>query len=54
MKKNDGEIERIEKKLSNPGFVAKAPATVIDGERAKLEKYRETREALITAIEKLT
>lgn len=53
MKKNDGEIERIEKKLSNPGFVAKAPAAVIEGERAKLEKYRETREALITAIEKL-
>ena len=53
MKKNDGEIERIEKKLSNEGFVSKAPAQVIDGERAKLKKYLETREALITALAKL-
>ena len=53
MKKNDSEIERIEKKLSNEGFVAKAPAQVIEGERAKLQKYLETREALILALEKL-
>ncbi len=53
MKKNDAEIERIEKKLSNEGFVSKAPAQVIEGERAKLKKYLETREALIVALEKL-
>ena len=53
MKKNDSEIERIEKKLSNEGFVSKAPAAVIDGERAKLAKYLETREALKAAIAKL-
>ncbi|MBQ7387730.1 MAG: valine--tRNA ligase [Clostridia bacterium] len=53
MKKNDGEIERIEKKLSNEGFVAKAPAAVIDGERAKLKKYLEVRESLKVALEKL-
>ncbi len=53
MKKNDGEIERIEKKLSNEGFVSKAPAAVIDGERAKLKKYLETREALKAALAKL-
>jgi valyl-tRNA synthetase len=53
MKKNDGEIERIEKKLSNEGFVSKAPAAVIEGERAKLNKYLETREALAAAIKKL-
>ncbi len=53
MKKNDSEIERIEKKLSNEGFVAKAPAAVIEGERAKLEKYLETRAALEVAIAKL-
>ena len=53
MKKNDQEIERIEKKLSNEGFVAKAPAQVIEGERNKLKKYLETREALILAISKL-
>ncbi len=53
MKKNDQEIERIEKKLANEGFVAKAPAAVIDGERAKLAKYLETREALKLALSKL-
>ena len=53
VKKNDGEIERLEKKLSNEGFVAKAPAQVIEGERAKLKKYLETREALAAALAKL-
>ena len=53
MKKNDGEIERIEKKLSNEGFVSKAPAAVIEGERKKLAKYFEVREALTAALEKL-
>ncbi len=53
MKKNDSEIERLEKKLSNEGFVAKAPAAVIEGERAKLQKYLETRASLTAALEKL-
>jgi valyl-tRNA synthetase len=53
MKKNDGEIERIEKKLANEGFVAKAPAAVIDGEKAKLKKYLEVKEALTIALNKL-
>ncbi len=53
MKKNDAEIERIEKKLANEGFVSKAPAAVIDGERAKLKKYLEVRESLTVALERL-
>ena len=32
----DGEVKRIGGKLSNAGFVDKAPAAVIDKERAKL------------------
>ncbi len=40
------EIGRAEKKLSNQGFVAKAPAAVVDGERAKLERLRSELEAL--------
>ena len=39
--KLNGEIERIDKKLSNQGFVAKAPKAVVDGEKAKREKYEE-------------
>ena len=53
MAKNENEIERIEKKLSNEGFISKAPAAVVDAERKKLDKYLEVREALTAALEKL-
>ena len=36
-----GEITRIENKLSNEGFVAKAPPAVVEGERAKLAELAE-------------
>ncbi len=52
-KKLIGEIERIEKKLSNEGFVAKAPAAVVDGEKAKLAKYRENLDGVKAALAKL-
>ena len=52
-KKTISEIERLEKKLSNEGFVAKAPAAVIEGEKAKLEKYKEQLENIEAAIQKL-
>ncbi|MBQ9692151.1 MAG: valine--tRNA ligase [Clostridia bacterium] len=48
-----GEIDRIERKLSNPGFVAKAPAAVIEGEKEKLAKYREMLEATEAALAQL-
>ncbi len=51
--KNEGEIARLEKKLSNEGFVAKAPEAVVAGERAKLAKYLETRASLTEALAKL-
>ena len=35
------EITRVEKKLSNQGFIAKAPQNVIDEEKAKGEKYKD-------------
>jgi valyl-tRNA synthetase len=34
------EVERAERKLGNERFVAKAPAEVVEEERAKLERYR--------------
>ena len=52
-KKLIGEIERIEKKLANEGFVSKAPAAVIDGERAKLAKYTENLDGVRQALSKL-
>jgi valyl-tRNA synthetase len=38
-KKLLSEIERIDKKLANKGFVAKAPAAVIEGEKKKRVGY---------------
>ena len=35
------QIARLEKLLANPGFTGKAPAAVVDGERAKLADFRE-------------
>jgi valyl-tRNA synthetase len=34
------EVERAERKLGNEGFVAKAPAEVVEEERGKLERYQ--------------
>ena len=49
----ENEIKRVEKMLSNEGFVAKAPAAVVDGEKAKLIKYRENLEGVVAALSKL-
>ncbi len=40
------EVERAERKLANEGFVAKAPAEVVEEERDKLERYRSELEEL--------
>lgn len=48
-----GEVERIEKKLANEGFVAKAPAKVIEEERAKLQDYADKRDKTIARIAEL-
>jgi valyl-tRNA synthetase len=37
------EVERLNGKLNNPGFVAKAPAQVIEAEREKQKDYEEKR-----------
>ncbi len=44
-KRLEGEIARVRGKLSNERFVAKAPAAVVDGERAKLAKLEAEFEA---------
>ncbi|MBR2474551.1 MAG: valine--tRNA ligase [Clostridia bacterium] len=48
-----GEIKRIEGKLSNEGFVSKAPTAVIEGERDKLAKYKEMHCATEAALKQL-
>lgn len=36
----NGEVARAEKKLSNPGFVGKAPAAVVEAEKEKVVNYK--------------
>jgi valyl-tRNA synthetase len=45
--KVDGDLEGIEKKLSNPNFVARAPAEVVEKDRARADELRTTRQKLI-------
>ncbi len=49
----EGEIKRVEGKLSNKGFVDKAPASVVEEEKAKGEKYKEMYAKVLESIENL-
>ena len=53
LENTEKEIDRLTKELSNGGFTSKAPAAVVEGEKAKLEKYRETLDGIKTAIANL-
>jgi len=47
------ELERVNSKLNNEGFVSKAPAKVIEEERAKKVKYSEMYEKVLARIASL-
>ena len=47
LKKNTAELDKLETKLQNPGFVNKAPANVVQAERERAEKLT----ALIAKLE---
>ncbi|RDU36296.1 valine--tRNA ligase [Neobacillus piezotolerans] len=49
----DKEVERVQKKLGNEGFVKKAPASVIEEERAKEKDYSEKRSIVEARIKEL-
>jgi len=51
--KAESEIARAVGKLNNQGFVAKAPAKLVEEEKAKVEKYTTIKENLINALNKL-
>ena len=53
LNKTQSEIARAEAKLGNQGFVAKAPAAVVEAERSKLEKLKVTAKALADALAKM-
>jgi valyl-tRNA synthetase len=46
MAKVDGDLAGIEKKLANPSFVEKAPAEVVEKDRARAEELREKKRKL--------
>jgi len=51
--KNADELGRIDKKLANPQFVAKAAEDVVEAEREKLAELREARQRLETALSRV-
>jgi len=50
LEKLTAEIGRAEERLGNPDFLAKAPAHVVDGGRAKLAEMRERQAALRSSL----
>ncbi|MEO1408019.1 MAG: hypothetical protein AAFV54_16250, partial [Pseudomonadota bacterium] len=53
LKKADKEVSVIDKKLSNPNFVEKAPAEVVDEQKERRAAYSATKEKLSAAISRL-
>ena len=53
LKKLNAEVERVEKKLANPGFVSKAPTEVVEKERKKGEEYKEKREKVLARLKEM-
>lgn len=53
LKKVEGEIQRANSKLTNQGFLAKAPKELVDSEREKLDKYISMREKILASINEL-
>ena len=51
--KLESEIKRVNGKLSNEGFVAKAPEALINAEKAKKEKFEEMMKSVVERLENL-
>jgi valyl-tRNA synthetase len=47
------EMERVERRLSNPQFVERAPAEVVAAERQRLSELRQQRETLERRLKSL-
>lgn len=50
--KLESEIDRVNKKLSNEGFVAKAPAQLLESEKTKREKFEAMLVEIVARLEK--
>jgi valyl-tRNA synthetase len=49
----DSEIGKIEKKLGNPGFLAKAPEEVVEENRERMDEYAAQKQKLSEALARL-
>jgi valyl-tRNA synthetase len=47
------QLAALEARLENPGFLARAPAPVVDSERAKAQEWRSRRDLMRSRIEGL-
>ena len=53
MQRLTGEVERIDKKLGNADFVARAPEEVVEGEREKRAEFESERSKIVGALARL-
>jgi valyl-tRNA synthetase len=53
MQKVESDIKRIDQKLGNADFMARAPEDVVDGEREKREEAEDRRRKIVEALERL-
>ena len=51
--KIESEIKRVNGKLSNQGFVSKAPEKLVNEEKAKKEKYEEMLKSVLERLENI-
>ena len=54
MENADAEINRVKGKLSNLGFVAKAPAQLVEAEKRKLSEFEQLKAKLSARMKDLT
>lgn len=54
MQKLDDEIGKVEKKLANEKFISRAPAEVVEENRARLADFAQSREKLSEAFDRLS
>ena len=50
-KRLEGEVKRVEGKLSNQGFISKAPEKVVNEEKEKMAKYKEMLEKVSARLD---
>jgi valyl-tRNA synthetase len=53
MQKAEADIKRVDAKLGNADFIARAPEEVVEGEREKREEAEDRRRKILDALARL-